>query len=296
MNSRTLEYLMSPELSGLYWPGVVTGVIIAVSTAALSVLTVLKRMTFIGQGVSHAAFGGVGLAAVFGLIGGASAAGSVAQFAVVFGFCFLAALLMGMLGKNGQGGSDGHGPDSAIGIVLVGSMALGAILVRLSGQNVSWESFLFGDILAVSWADALIAGAAGLAIVMTLVLVRRPLLFHTFDPTAAAAWGVRGTALDRVLMLVLALAIVIAMKLAGVVLATALLVLPGAVALRLSRRGGVVLVLAHCVALAGVLLGTVVSFEADVPTGPAIVSTLVAIFAGAVIASRFKSAFRGQSQ
>ena len=296
MTSHTIEYLTSPELAGLYWPGVVTGVIIAISTAALSVLTVLKRMTFIGQGVSHAAFGGVGLAAILGLIGGGSAAGTFAQFAVVFGFCFLAALLMGMLGRAEASGGGGHGPDSAIGIVLVASMAVGAILVRLSGRNVSWETFLFGDILAVGWPDTLIAGVAGFSILLTLLIVRRPMLFHAFDPAAAAAWGVRGVVLDRILMLVLALAVVTAMKLAGVVLATALLVLPGATALRLSRRFGPVLWLAHGIALAGVVLGTVISFEVDLPTGPAIVSTLVAIFAVAVVASRFQGSSKGQAQ
>jgi len=300
VTSRTIEYLTSAELAGLYWPGVLVGLIIAVSTACLSVLTVLKRMAFIGQGVSHAAFGGVGVAAVLGLVGGASATGSVLQFVVVFGFCFVAALVMGSLGRGSPTG-DGHGPDTAIGIVLVASMAVGAILARASRANVAWESFLFGDILAVGWTDVGIAAGSGAVIVATLVLVRRPLLFHTFDPAAAAAWGVRGDALDRVLMLVLALAVVTAMKLAGVVLATALLVLPGASALRLSRRALPVILLAHGLALAGVVMGIVISFEADIPTGPAIVCVLAAVFALCVFVSRIgirsgEVAHEGQSR
>jgi len=296
MTSRTFEYLASPDLAGLYWPGIVTGLIIALGTAALSVLTVLKRMAFIGQGVSHAAFGGVGLAAALGLVGGAAATGTVLQFLVVFGFCFLAALTMGGLGGGSRsGGGDGsdraRSADSAIGIVLVASMAIGAILLRRASGSVSWESFLFGDILAVGWADAGVAGACAAAILGTLAWVRRPLLFHTFDPAAARAWGVNGRFLDSVLMLLLALATVTAMKLAGVVLATALLVLPGATALRLSRRAWTVLSLAHAAAVLGVLIGIVIAFEADIPTGPSIVCTLTALFGLAAGFSNLRDRF-----
>lgn len=289
MTSRTLEYLTSPDLAGLYWPGVVTGLIIALSTAALSVLTVLKRMAFIGQGISHAAFGGVGLAAAFGLVGGSAASGTVAQFLVVFGFCFFAALLMGGLVRDTSGVQTA---DSAIGIVLVASMAGGAILMRTATRNVSWESFLFGDILSVGWADAAVAGACALLILALLAWFRRPLLFHTFDSAAARAWGINGKRLDYLLMLVLALATVTAMKLAGVVLATALLVLPGATALRLSRRAWSVLWLAHAAGIVGVVAGIIVSFEADIPTGPSIVCTLTVLFASAATAAAFESRAR----
>jgi zinc transport system permease protein len=271
----TIKWLTDPELAGLYWPSIVTGLAVAALCSLLSVLVVLKRMAFIGQGISHAAFGGIGVAGALGLVGAAMTPGqSAGQFFVVLAFCLAAGLLIGWLSDRG-----GTEADTAIGIVLVATMALGAILILRARTNVSLESFLFGDILAVSWADAAIGWAVAVGVLVTLWAVRRPLVFWAFDPTVARALGVSDRAMNVLLMILLSLATVTAMKLAGVVLATAMLVLPGALALRVSRRSGVVLVLAGVAALLGVLGGIVVSFELNWPTGASIVCVLAGLFA-----------------
>lgn len=276
----TIHYLTAEDLRGLFWPGVVTGLAIAALCALLSVLVVLKRLAFIGQGVSHAAFGGVGIVALLGLAGafaaGATAldsVGTLAQFAIIFAFCLGAALLIGLLsGRSTES-------DTAIGIVLVGSMALGAILLHLAPSPISWETFLFGSITDVSWADALVAWGVALVVLATLWWTRRRLVFWAFDPVVARAMGVRAGAMQLLLMTLLALATVTAMKLAGVVLATAMLVLPGAIALRLSTRWSRTLALAAITSVLGVLAGLVVSFELNWPTGPSIVAVLATLFA-----------------
>jgi len=273
----TLTYLSDPDLAGLYWPAVVTGLAIATLCSLLSVLVVLKRLAFIGQGISHAAFGGVGVAAVLGLVGSTAAAATAGQFLVVLAFCMLAALLIAWLSERG-----GTEADTAIGIVLVGAMALGAILLHQAqgrGAVVSVETFLFGDILSVGWADAVIGWAVAAGVFAALWYTRRRLIFWTFDQTVARALGVSDRAMNTLLMILLALATVTAMKLAGVVLATAMLVLPGAVALRLSHRSGPVMALAVVAALAGVLGGLLLSFELNWPTGASIVGVLAGLFA-----------------
>jgi ABC-type Mn2+/Zn2+ transport system permease subunit len=117
-----------------------------------------------------------------------------------------------------------------------------------------------------------------------LWIVRRPLIFWAFDPPAAAAWGVRGKVMNVLLMTLLAIATVTAMRLAGVVLATAMLVLPGAIALRLSKRSGRVVILAGATALLGVLGGLVLSFElGNWPPGASIVCVMSALFFVAVL-------------
>lgn len=269
---KTLDYMLDPTMRELYLPGVVAGLAIAAMGSVLSVLVVLKRLAFIGQGVSHAAFGGVGLAAALGLVGAAAAA-TVGQFALVAVFCLGAALLMGVIEHRGRTEAD-----AAIGIVLVACMALGAILLRHAGSRVQWESFLFGDMLAVGWLDAWAACAVATGVLVTLWAVRRPLVFWAFDPVVAGAMGVRGPLLNLVLLSMLAIATVAAMKLAGVVLATAMLVLPGAAALRASTRSGRVLAGSLAAALAGVVGGLTLSFEMNWPPGPSIVCVLAALF------------------
>ncbi|MCC6678363.1 MAG: metal ABC transporter permease [Phycisphaerales bacterium] len=281
MHLRTLEYLTSPELAPLYWPGVVTGLVIAVLCASLSVVVVLKRMAFIGQGISHAAFGGVGVAAVLGLAAAGGAGAGLGQSLVVLAFCLAAGLGIGWLSEKGQTQSD-----TAIGIVLVASMALGAVLLQyahLRGRagSVAWESLLFGSIMNVAWPDSIAAIVVALAIIAGLWLARRPMLFWAFDEPAAPAFGVPTRAMRFILLLMLAVATVTAMKLAGVVLATAMLVLPGATALQLSHRFGRVMIWSQVIAIGGVLAGLILSFEFDQPTGACIVLVLSLIFGAA---------------
>jgi ABC-type Mn2+/Zn2+ transport system permease subunit len=272
-----------PVALSMYAPPLVAGVAIAVLCALLSPLVVLKRLSFVGQGISHAAFGGIGVASVLGLgTGAAAAGGSAAQFAVVLGFCLLCGLLIAWLMQRGAGSAD-----TAIGIVLVGAMALGAILIE-AGSHLhgkpppSWESILFGSIISVDWQDAAVSWAVAAGIAIALWLARRPLLFWAFDEASAPAFGVRGSAMKYLLVVLLTFAIVTAMKLAGVVLATALLVLPGASSLRVSDRLGTVVGLSLGAAVAGVVGGLALSLGAPtLPPGACIVGVLVAIYGAA---------------
>jgi len=280
---KTIDYLLDPSMRAIFLPGVLTGVAIAIVCSCLSVLVVLKRLSFIGQGVSHAAFGGMGVAAVIDLaivnMGIASGLPALGQLGVVLLFCLVAALAIAGLSDRG-----GESADTIIGIVLVASMTLGALLLHVSFQHrgtggPSWESILFGSLMGLAWHDTLIAGVVSLGVVATLWAVRRPLLFWAFDEQAAPAFGVSDRAMKVTLMVLLCLAIVTSMKLAGVVLATAILVLPGATALRLSDRFNVVLTISVLVGVLGVLGGLVMSFEMDWPPGPGIVAMQTMIYA-----------------
>lgn len=279
---RTLDYLLDPVLGPLYWPGVLAGLAIAVLCGALSGLVVVKRLAFIGQGISHAAFGGIGLAAILGLTARLTAdgladapLGGVPQFLVVASFCLASGLLVGVLADRGA-----TREDTAIGIVLVASMALGAILLSWAGTGLAWESFLFGTLYNVPLGEAVVAMLMAPALLAVLWAIRRPLVFWAFDEPVAATLGVRTGTMKMTLLVLLALATVVAMRLAGVVLATAMLVLPGAVALRLSSRMWAVLGVSVGVGLLGVLAGVVLSFELDLAPGPAIVAVLATLFAG----------------
>lgn len=280
---RTIEYLFgSPQMAAMFWPAVVVGLLVALLCAVLSPLVVLRRMSFIGQGVSHAAFAGVGLAMALGL--GAGSAGDWRVVAVVGLACVAAALGIASLSDR-----RGVNADTAIGIVLVTAMAVGFILIehaagamRARGQTPGFgvESVLFGSVLGVRWSDAAIAGVVVVGELGVLWWCRRGLVFWAFDEVGAVSCGVGAAAARTMLLVLLALAIVVTMRLSGVVLTTALLVLPGATALRCSVRLWPVVGLSALIGVVGVAVGLVVSFELDWQPGPAIVLSQVGMFAG----------------
>lgn len=288
---RTIEYLFG-DAREIFLPGAIAGAAVAIQCALLSVLVVLRRLAFVGQGVSHAALGGVGIAAVLGLSG-------VGTLICAGGVCVLSALGIGVVSHR-RGDREGEREDAAIGVFLAASMALGAALLAWRAQRPiegappvpGWESLLFGSILSVGPASMWAAWIVGAMVVGTLVLVRRPMLFWAFDEEASRVFGGPGLPMRLLLMALLGATIVVTMRLSGVVLVGALLVLPGAAALRLSRRLGWVLAISCAVALGGVAGGLTLSFEMDLPPGASIALVLTALYALAWLPARLR---RGRS-
>lgn len=286
---KTFEYLALD----FAWEGMVTALAVATASAALSYFVVIRRLAFVAQGVSHAAFGGLGIAAILGLP-------ALAGDLVVFLFCVGAALAIGGLSRSRT-----TREDAAIGIVLVAAMAAGILLLSLrqsllrfdayrawlgpAAGPVSWEAVLFGSIQTAGLRGMLAAIGASIVVLAALWWNRRPLLFHTFDPPGAEAAGVPTGWMRSLLMVLLATVVVVGMRLVGVVLVSALLVLPAATALQLTRRLGPTFLWSWVVAMIGVLGGLVLSFELDalrLPSGPCIVLVLVLEFALAALLSR----------
>ncbi len=285
---KIIEWLSDEMTRQLILPPMVAGLGVVLLCAVLSVLVVVKRMAFVGQGVAHSAFGGIGLASVISVLLSAPAwagHGSVFELVVVVAFCVLTALGMASVAERRGGAVQ---VDTGIGLFLVASMALGALLVEAARQIASakgipaatqpWESLLFGSILNASWSDALAALSIGSLVLLTLFLLRRGMLFYVTDESAAEAFGLPVKLYRTALMVLLAIATVVAMRLTGVVLSSALLVLPGAAALKLSRRLGVVMLLACLLGVLGVLLGLTLSVQFNVQAGPCVVLVLTAFF------------------
>ncbi|MBY0312537.1 MAG: metal ABC transporter permease [Phycisphaerales bacterium] len=290
---QTLEHLREFGVSGFLVVALLAGLSVVAMCGVLSVLVVVKKLGFVGQGVSHSAFGGVGLAALLAAVG-VLPDWPLAQLVVVVLFCVAAALGMAAVSDKRT-----VPVDTAIGMFLVGSMALGAVLTQVAqgvaaergraGVVQSWEAILFGSILTANWEDVIVGWIVCVAVLVTAWIIRRPLLFWAFDEDSASAFGVRGRAMKTVLMILLALAIVVAMRLAGVVLATALLVLPGAAALKLSDRFWPVTILSVLMGVAGLVLGLVASFELSWQPGPCVVLAMTLLFAASVGWSKLRS-------
>lgn len=282
---RTIEYLTSYPMA--YLPGLLAAIAVGLIAGLVSVGVVLRRMAFAGQGISHSVFAGAGAAVLAAALGADWFARGAGLWAVLLLAAVLAAVWIGsMTGRRGQSA------DTAIGVVLSVCMAAGflmhawALSVAPAGAR-GWlpgiEELLFGSLTRVGWLDAGLAWGFMIVIGGSLVVLRRPLAFWMFDPIAAESAGLRVGRLRLVFVVLVAAAVVAVMKIAGIVLATALLVLPGAAALSLSRRSRVVAVVSLVFALLGTLLGVVTSWETDMATGPTTVGVLSLVYAGCVL-------------
>jgi len=284
-------------------PALLAGLGIALIGAPLSVFVVLKRLAFIGQGVSHAAFGGVGVALVLGFAG-SSVTDSVMQSIIILSFSIGAALVIAALGRSNKGRID-----TAIGIVLSASMALGFILFNIAesrhdhddhghahgahaDEHHVIEEILFGNILDANWNMVWATLVAGALILTALWWFRHKLVFWSFDEPVCAAYGVREYRTGNLLLILLALAVVMSMQVVGVILAAAILVLPGAAALHLSSRLRVVMIWSLAIALGGTVIGFVIGDASHWPIGPSIVLVQSCAYLGALGSNKAMGALR----
>ena len=276
-------------------PAILSAIVISFMGGALSIFVVLKRLAFIGQGISHAAFGGVGVALVLG-VHGASTMGAIGQLGIVVVFSILAALWIAAVSRSHQGRID-----TAIGVVLSASMALGFVLFTYvesahdhddhghashghEDQHHLIEEILFGNILDTDWSKACIAIAVAFAILVVTWFIRRRLIFWAFDEPVVDAFGINSKSTTNIFLVLLALAVVMAMQIAGVVLAAAMLVLPGAGALNLSTKLRPVFMYSVCIAVVGAAIGMLIGFQGGFPVGPSVVLTQSIIYLITLIA------------
>ncbi len=256
---------------GFVQRALVGGALIAVTCSLLSFFVVVRRLAFVGMGISHAAFGGVALGLAAGVDPVLSAGGS----------CALVALGIGWLSRKGR-----VHEDTVIGILFVSAMALGVVLVRVANAyNLDLMSYLFGSILALSWSDVALIAAIGFLALLYEMLFFKELLFLSFDRETAIASGLPVLAVDYGFLVMLSLVIVVSIKLVGIILVSALLVIPAAAGMQLSRNYRGVMAVSALAGLASVLLGLYVSFHYDLASGAAIVLVLFALFLLSFLAS-----------
>jgi zinc transport system permease protein len=242
----------------------VAAVTIGVVCGALGFFVVLRRMAFIGIGISHAAIGGVAIGLVLGLPPLAAAG------------AFSLAVALGIAGASRRARLS---EDAVIGTFLSGAMALGVVLMSLRrGYQQDLFAYLFGNVLAVSFPELVAFGAAGAVILALLALTHRELLFVAFDEEAARAYGHATDALNAFLIVLVAATVVLAMRLVGALLVEALLVIPAVVASLWTARYRAQIALSALLGGACGVLGLVSAFRFDLAAGATIVLVAVALF------------------
>jgi zinc transport system permease protein len=245
------------------------GIGVALVSGPLGCFIVWRRLAYFGDTLAHSALLGVALALLL----------QVDVTAAVFVVCAVAAVSLVLVERRA-----GLSSDSLLGLLAHSSLALGlVVLAFLSSVRVDLMAFLFGDILAVSTADLAVIYGGGALVLVVLALVWRPLFAATVNRELAAAEGLHPERANLVFMLLMAVVIAIAMKIVGVLLITALLIIPAATARRLARGPEAMAGIAAGAGAVAVVAGLFGSLEWDTPSGPSIVVAAAVLFVLALV-------------
>lgn len=266
---------------------------VAVACSLLSPFVVYKRMAFIGEGVGHAGFGGLGIALLASAwIPRLSEPGWMDLVLALS--CVATALTIGRLSA-----AAGIEADSAIGVGLVVAMAIGiagidlSLYLRPDAYQPNVHDWLFGDVLSADLAGTLWASVVALLAVALIGTAYKELVFYTFDEEGAILFGMPVAPLRYVFLAVMALAIVAAMRLVGVVLVTALLVMPGLIGRSLGNSFRGVLAWSLASGLLGMLSGLLLVLHLQrFSSGPVIVLLFATMLAVSLAARRILARMR----
>jgi len=242
----------------------IAAVLVGVVCSVIGTYVVLKRLAFIGAGISHSAFGGVALGYLVGL----------SPIGVAIPFSLATAMAIGWVSRKGK-----MPEDAAIGIFFASTMALGVLFIGLrEGYNVDLFGYLFGSILAVSVADIWLILGLGLGVIAVVVLLFKEFFFLSFDEEMAAVSGLPTRTLYFVLLALMALTVIVSIKIVGIILVEALLVIPAAAAYQLTRSFVRMMLLSVLIGLVSGILGLFLSYWWDLASGATIVLTAAVIF------------------
>jgi manganese/iron transport system permease protein/iron/zinc/copper transport system permease protein len=256
--------------------GLLAATMVGALCGLLGVFIVLRRMSYIGHGLSHSIFGGAVVSYVLSW-----------NFYLGAGLWgFLSALLIGAAARRRR-----IGADAAIGIVTTTSFAVGVALISKSRNFTrNFEAALFGNILGVTETDLLLIAGVLVATGLVVFFAYKQLLFTTFDPEVAPVYGVPARRMDTLFSLALAAMIVVSMNVVGVTLIAAAIVIPPVIARLLTDRFRDMLLLSTATGALSGFAGMYLSFYLDVASGAAIVifAALVFLLVAALTAGRLR--------
>ena len=240
------------------------GVLIGALCAVIGVYVVLKGLSFIGAGISHASFGGVALGFLFGI--------NPILSAIVF--CMLTGWGIGLASKKGH-----IKEDTAVGIFFSFTMALGILFIGLiEGYTVDLFGYLFGSILAVTQQDLWITFIVFIVVLLIVRLFYKELLFITFDPEMAEVVGLPAEKLYFLLLSLISLTVVVSIKVVGIILVSALIVTPAAAAYQWTEDFKTMMLLAVLFGIFSTTGGLLMSYRLNIASGATIVMLSTLLF------------------
>lgn len=251
-------------LDDFFVRALLAGIGLALVVGPLGCFVVWRRMSYFGDTMAHSALLGVGLAFLL----------DVSLIAGVFAVAVAVSLILVFLQNR-----NALPTDALLGILSHSTLALGlVILAFMTWVQVDLLGFLFGDILAVTRTDLAVIYFGGALLLAALLAIWRPLLTATVNAEIAEAEGLSPERNKLIFMLIMASVIAMAMKLVGILLITALLIIPAATARRFSTGPEQMAVLASVIGACGVVAGLFGSLQFDTPSGPSIVVAALGLF------------------
>ena len=257
----------------------IVGVLISLCSSLLGVTLVLKRFSFIGDGLSHVAFGAMAISAVLNLSN---------NMYLVLPFTVIAAILLLRTGKNTkiQG-------DAAIAVISVSSLALGYLLMNVfsSSANLAGDvcSTLFGStsILTLTKAEVYLCVILSIVVIAAFIVFYNKIFAVTFDENFAQAVGTHASLYNLVIAVIIAIIIVLAMNLVGSLLISALVIFPALSAMRVLRSFKSVIICSAAVSVVCSVSGLLISILAGTPVGSTIVAVNLFVFVVFSVAGKF---------
>jgi len=245
------------------------GSFVAVTCSVLGLFLVLRKMSLIGDGLSHVSFGAIALGLFLG----------VYPFYIAVPVVMIASIVILKISEKAKI----YG-DASIGIVSAIGIAGGVILASVSGGfNVDLFSYLFGNILAISNTEVVLSVVLSFVVMVVIYFFYWDLFSATFDEEYAKTTGIKTNFINILLTLLTAITVVLSVKMVGIMLVSALLILPAVTALQLAGGFRAAMIIGSFVSLFSVLFGITVSFFLDLPSGATIVMINAILFFLAII-------------
>jgi zinc transport system permease protein len=249
------------------------GGVVGLLAPAVGFFLVERRASLVGDGLGHVAFAGVAAGYLLGI--------SPVLTALVF--AVVGALAIEWL--RSRGGTAG---DQALALVFYTGIALAVVLVSSAGRlNVNLFQFLFGSILTVTWGDLWVVLALGLGSLATIAILYRGLVGAVIDEEGSRVAGVRVGLMNTTVAVLAALTVGISMRIVGILLIAALMVLPVIAAQRVARSLRSTLVIAMAIGLGSATAGLVIAYHGDLPPGGTIVLVAAAVVLATTIGGRY---------
>lgn len=261
-----IEYFSFPFVRYAF----IVGVLIAICSSLLGVTLVLKRFSFIGDGLSHVAFGAMAIASVLNLSN---------NMYLVLPFTIVAAILLLQSGKNTkiQG-------DAAVAMISVSSLAIGYLVMNVftSSANLAGDvcSTLFGStsILTLKKSEVYLCVILSILVIVSFLIFYNKIFAVTFDESFASAVGTHASVYNLAIAIIVAVIIVLAMNLVGSLLISALVIFPALSAMRLFKSFKSVTICSVCISVVSSVTGLLVSIVSGTPVGSTIVATDLIVF------------------
>ena len=259
-----MNLVADPLAFEFFRQGLLAATLVGALCGMIGVYVILRKMSYIGHGLSHSVFGGAVVAYVTSI-----------NFYVGAGLWgFLSALLINATARRRK-----IGADAAIGIVTTASFAIGVALIsKTRSFTRNFEASLFGNVLGVTPTDLIAVAIVTGLVALFIGLFYKQLLFLTFDPEVAPIYGVRVGLVDSLFALAMAATIVASINVVGVTLIAATLVIPASTARLLTDSFGRMIGYSTLLGAAAGLLGMYVSYWLDVSSGATIVLLEAAVF------------------